>query len=120
MCRSDSTKGIFRRKTSTTSSKSRLSISSASNTTLSQSCPTSPRYANRTQRSLSRPEPCTSSSLDSNDDTRITLRKGAGNGLQRSASTVSHNFQRPANNPSGLYSYTGIYNCFIWIFDFFL
>lgn len=109
MCRSDSTKGIFRRKTSTTSSKSRLSISSASNTTLSQSCPTSPRYANRTQRSLSRPEPCTSSSLESNDDdTRITLRKGAGNGLQRSASTVSHCFQRPANNPSGLYSYTGM------------
>lgn len=77
--------GIFRRRSSNLSTRSRLS---AMQTT---SCPTSPRQgARRSSRSVEPPGPSTSSA-----------------GLQRSASTISA-AMRPRSSPAGFFSYTGI------------
>lgn len=102
LCNSDMKTGIFRRKSSTM--RSRLSsIQSAS-------CPASPRQGLRTISSdgeLGRLDhsPTSASLASTSGAGQSSNADRTGNGLQRSASTVSN--YRPRSSPSGLYSYTG-------------
>lgn len=132
MCRSDSTKGIFRRKTSSASIRSASRLAPPSTT--SQSCPTSPRYSTRSQKggkpvAHQEPEPSPSSSQRANSarlgssssSAALVGMSGSGGGvggetsrneaaaLQRSASTVS-NLKSGYNTQSGFCSYTGLFN----------
>lgn len=127
MCRSESSKGIFRRKTSSASLRSsRLAPPSLT----SQSCPTSPRYASRSQRSSrvepsipstssgSRPE-CGSRIGSSSSSAELVGMSGEscsarnGSTLHRSASSVST--YKQGSNQSG-YTYTGIFNYYDFYF----
>lgn len=87
----ESRQGIFRRKSSNSSTRSRLVPIQ------STSCPTSPRQGVRkTSRSID-VVPSTSSVSDA-------VANGATT-LHRSSSTISA--FRPRSSPAGLYSYTG-------------
>uniref|UniRef100_A0A1B0C9F7 Dual specificity protein phosphatase 15 n=1 Tax=Lutzomyia longipalpis TaxID=7200 RepID=A0A1B0C9F7_LUTLO len=93
MCNSATGKGIFRRKSSTTSSTSRSRLAPAGTV---QSCPTSPRRSHRVSRDPVLDVPGVS---EAESEVKPTT------GLHRSASTVSS--LRPRSSPAGLYSYTG-------------
>lgn len=87
LCNNETKPGIFRRKSSNVSSKSRLAPIQSS------SCPTSPRQGLRKGSKSVEPVPSTSAPTPSSV------------GLHRSASTISS--FRPRSSPAGLYSYTG-------------
>ncbi|XP_059607779.1 dual specificity protein phosphatase 15 isoform X2 [Phlebotomus argentipes] len=90
MCNSSTGKGIFRRKSSSSStSRSRLAPAGV------QSCPTSPRRSHR----VSRDPVLHDLPSEIDEEAKPTTS------LHRSASTVSS--LRPRSSPAGLYSYTG-------------
>lgn len=94
MCNIETKPGIFRRKSSNVSSRSRLAPIQSS------SCPTSPRQGLRKSSKSMEPAPSTSAAQPDIPTS----------GLQRSASTISS--YRPRSSPAGLYSYTGMMNWF--------
>lgn len=102
LCNTDTKPGVFRRKSSNVSSKSRLGPQTPH---YSSSCPTSPRQpagsSRKSSRAVLEPQPSTSSAPP---DTTDAVREAAAS-LHRSASTISA--FRPRSSPAGLYSYTG-------------
>ncbi|XP_055706125.1 dual specificity protein phosphatase 15 isoform X2 [Phlebotomus papatasi] len=94
MCNSATGKGIFRRKSSTSSTSSRSKLAPPGT---AQSCPTSPRRSHRVSR-----DPVLHD-LPGTSETDVDVQPSTS--LHRSASTVSS--LRPRSSPAGLYSYTG-------------
>ncbi|KAI9588040.1 hypothetical protein GQX74_003886 [Glossina fuscipes] len=93
VCNMDPTKGLFRRRPSSASTRSRLKPQSAAGgITTAQSCPTSPKHSGCSQ---------------AGDRTAKKTEEPINGSLQRSASTVSGLGVRPRSSPAGLYSYTG-------------
>lgn len=126
MCRSDSSKGIFRRKASSASIRSGSRLAPPSST--SQSCPTSPRYNSRSQKgkvvhesseastsSNSRRSSSAKIGSSSSSAALVGMDSSCGGGessskngsLHRSASAISNFKQGQTNNPGGFCSYTG-------------
>uniref|UniRef100_A0A1B0FPJ1 Uncharacterized protein n=1 Tax=Glossina morsitans morsitans TaxID=37546 RepID=A0A1B0FPJ1_GLOMM len=107
----DPTKGLFRRRPSSASTRSRLKPQSAAGgITTAQSCPTSPKHSGCSQAGGSRRSLGERIPEDEEAHLNRTAKRAEepiNGSLQRSASTVSGLGVRPRSSPAGLYSYTG-------------